>query len=329
MTDCDKRPIRTTEKEEALVEMADTRVSAADRPAEEDGQPERPEQTTGMSEDEIRARVREDYGRVAQQERSCCGPGSTCSPGGACSPGGTQVDQVAKQIGYTDEELATAPEGANLGLGCGNPTALATLKEGETVLDLGSGAGFDCFLAADRVGRTGRVIGVDMTPDMLDKAKQNAAKGGYDNVEFRLGEIEHLPVADGAVDVVISNCVINLSPDKAAVFGESHRALRPGGRMMVSDVVLLDDLPAGIKDSAAAYVGCISGAMAKDEYLQTIKDAGFDEVCVVSETHFPIDFLADDPTVQSAMKELGMGVDELAELAGSAVSVAVEAKKAG
>ncbi len=188
--------------------------------------------------------------------KSCCGSGSIST-----------AREISKNIGYSDADIDAVPEGANLGLGCGNPVALASLKEGETVLDLGSGAGFDSFLAAERVGTEGKVIGVDMTPDMLDKARENARKGNYKNVEFRLGEIENLPVADNAVDVIISNCVINLAPDKKRVFDEAFRVLKPGGRLMVSDIVLTKELPAALKNSIEAYVGCVAGASKKDDYL--------------------------------------------------------------
>jgi SAM-dependent methyltransferase len=186
-------------------------------------------------------------------------------------------------LGYTDDELASVPDGANLGLGCGNPTALASLRKGDVALDLGAGAGIDCFLAARRVGKSGRVIGVDMTPEMIDQARENAREGGYDNVEFRLGEIEHLPVADASVDVVISNCVINLSPDKPQVFREAYRALRPGGRMLVSDIVLVADLPPEIGRDPDSVAGCIGGAIKKEEYLAAIAQAGFREVEVLTE----------------------------------------------
>jgi arsenite methyltransferase len=210
-----------------------------------------------MSE-EIRKVVRERYAKVVKQDSPCCTPVKSCC-------GGTELIQdISLKIGYTKEELKAVPEGANLGLGCGNPVALASLKQGETVLDLGSGAGFDCFLAAGMVGNKGRVIGVDMTPEMVEKARDNARKGNYANVEFRLGEIETLPVADNSVDAVISNCVINLSPDKKKVFAETFRALKPGGRLMISDIVLLKELPAFIKNSVEAYIGCVSGAMLKD-----------------------------------------------------------------
>jgi len=229
-------------------------------------------------ENDIKQNVREAYGKIARGGSSCCGSSSSCC-------GSSQSQQSAsKLVGYTDEELKAIPEGADLGLGCGNPVALASLKEGETVLDLGSGPGMDCFLAASRVGKNGRVIGVDMTPEMLDRARRNAAKGDYSNVEFRLGEIENLPVADSAVDVVISNCVINLCPDKKRVFSEIYRVLKPGGRLMVSDIVLNKELPESLKKSVAAYAGCIGGAALKSDYLQIIKDAGFQNINVVDES---------------------------------------------
>ncbi|HAK59011.1 MAG TPA: arsenite S-adenosylmethyltransferase, partial [Nitrospiraceae bacterium] len=234
---------------------------------------------------------------------------------------------ISKKIGYTDADLKAVPNGANLGLGCGNPIALASLREGETVLDLGSGAGFDVFLAAARVGKTGRVIGVDMTPEMIAKAKENAAKGNYGNVEFRLGEIEKLPVDRDSVDVVISNCVINLSPDKRTVFQEAFRTLKPGGRLMVSDIVLLKELPEGIKDSVEAYVGCLSGAIMKAEYMEALKAAGFQEVRVLDETSFPVDCMANDPTAQAVIQDFNMSPEQVNEIAGSVASMNVQAVK--
>ena len=206
--------------------------------------------------------------------------------------------------------------------------ALATLSEGETVLYLGSGAGFDCFLAANKVGKKGKVIGVDITPEMIARARDNARKGHYGNVEFRPGDIESLPVADGSVDVVISNCVINLSPDKGQVFREAYRVLKPGGRLMVSDIVLLKELPAAVKRSAEAYVGCLSGAVRKDKYLGAIDAAGFQKVTVLDETAFPVDFIAADPTVRVVVDDLRLTMEELRDLATSAVSIKVRGVKA-
>jgi ubiquinone/menaquinone biosynthesis C-methylase UbiE len=193
--------------------------------------------------------------------------------------------------------------------------ALASIKEGETVLDLGSGAGFDCFLAAQRVGKKGRVIGVDMTPEMIEKARNNARRGKIENVEFRLGEIEYLPVADGSVNLVISNCVINLSPNKKRVFQEAFRVLKPGGRIMISDIVLLKELPEFIKDSVSAYIGCVSGAIMKDEYLRAISDAGFQDVEITDETRYPVELIdLKDPTAQKILNELNISVEQAKEM---------------
>ena len=254
-----------------------------------------------MKEEEIKKVVRERYAKIARKGSSCCSPPAKESP--CCSQPST-AEAISKNIGYSDEEMGSVPEGANLGLGCGNPVALASLKKGETVLDLGAGAGFDCFLAVNRVGKSGKVIGIDMTPEMISGARANAGKGGYENVEFRLGEIENIPAADSSVDVIISNCVINLSPDKKRVFREAWRVLRPGGRLMVSDIVLLKELPDFIKQSVAAYTGCISGALPKNDYLSAIKEAGFQEVRVMEETAFSIDCMANDPTAQAVINKL-------------------------
>jgi ubiquinone/menaquinone biosynthesis C-methylase UbiE len=230
-------------------------------------------------------------------------------------------------VGYSQEEMDAVPEGANLGLGCGNPTALASLKEGERVLDLGSGAGFDCFLAAKKVGVSGKVIGVDMTPQMLDKARANAKKGNYTNVEFRLGEIENLPVADASVDVIISNCVINLAPDKKRVFEEAYRVLSPNGRLMVSDIVLLKKLPESIQNNVEAYAGCIAGAELKDKYLELIKNAGFEQVTVVDEKTYPLEYIVSESTLKEAIKMENMTEDEVKQATNSVVSVKVSAVK--
>ena len=274
-----------------------------------------------MEKEEIGKIVRERYGNIAKQGSSCCGPAKPCC-------GSTDLAQnISRNIGYTEEELNAVPEGANLGLGCGNPIALASLKEGEVVLDLGSGAGFDCFLAANQVGSTGKVIGVDMTAEMLERARENARNGNFDNVEFRIGEIENLPVGDNQVDIIISNCVINLSPKKKRVFQEAFRVLRPGGRLMVSDIVLLKDLPEEIKNSVAAYVGCIAGATTKEEYLKTIQAAGFEETKILGEAAFPTEFLANDPIAWEITKNLKLSREKATDLASSVISIKVSAVK--
>jgi len=275
-----------------------------------------------MEEEKIKREVRDGYAKVAKGERLNFIPVSQC-----CGSNVDLAHDISRAIGYKEDELASVPEGANLGLGCGNPTALASLKEGETVLDLGSGAGFDCFLAANAVGAAGKVIGVDMTPEMLEKARANARKGGYSNVDFRLGELEHLPVADSAVDVMISNCVINLTPDKAAVFREAFRVLKPGGRLAVSDMVLLKELPDVVKQSVAAYVGCLSGAIMKNAYVATIRAAGFDDVRMIEESSFPLDYMASDPSAQEIRDSINLPPDELRDLADSVVSIKVAGKK--
>lgn len=274
-----------------------------------------------MKEEEIKKVVREGYGKIAQKGGSCCAPASSCC--------GSQelVTDISKKIGYSDEELKVVPEGANLGLGCGNPVALASLKKGEVVLDLGSGAGFDCFLAANQVGETGKVIGVDMTAEMLDKARENARKGAYGNVEFRLGEIENLPVADNHVDIIISNCVINLAPDKKRVFREGFRVLKPGGRLMVSDIVLLQELPEEIRNSIGAYLGCVAGAVTKNDYMQAIQAAGFQGIRVIEEVPFPTELLANDPTAREIVKNLNLPREKAKDLARSVVSMKVSAVK--
>jgi arsenite methyltransferase len=274
-----------------------------------------------MKKEEIKKEVRQHYSQVSAGRESCCG--SSCS----CTGTSSRVDDFSKMIGYSDKELSSVPEGANLGLGCGNPVAMASLKEGEVVLDLGSGAGFDCFLAAQKVGKSGKIIGVDMTPEMLEKARGNAEKGGYENVEFRLGEIENLPVADGTVDAIISNCVINLSPDKARVFQEAFRVLKPGGRLMVSDIVLTGKLPAALMDSAASYVHCIAGASMKDDYLDTMKRARFQDIEIVGELSIPADTVSDDPIIKSIVEDSGVAQSDLALAARSIKSIKVHAVK--
>ncbi|MFA4876745.1 MAG: arsenite methyltransferase [Methanoregula sp.] len=245
----------------------------------------------------IKDEIRNIYGAIAQTGGSCCGPDTSCG----CSS--AAASDSSKKIGYSDNDISAAPDGANLGLGCGNPVAIASLRSGEIVLDLGSGGGFDSFLAAKKVGLTGKVIGVDMTPGMIERARANAERGGYSNVEFRLGEIEHLPIDDNSVNVIISNCVINLATDKNQVFREAHRVLKAGGRFMVSDTVLNKPLPAPVRESVSAYIGCASGALMKDEYLSMLRAAGFVKVEIVKDAPFDFDCGCANPT---ALEGLGL-----------------------
>ncbi len=287
-----------------------------------------------MKKEEITKTVRNRYARVAKggapaTGSSCCGGNAKASTAksSCCGQSAVTPENISKAVGYTDEDINQVPEGANLGLGCGNPIALASLQKGEVVLDLGSGAGFDCFLASAKVGPTGKVIGVDMTPEMIDKARANARKGNYQNVEFRLGEIENLPVADAAVDAVISNCVINLSIDKSRVFREAYRALKSGGRMMVSDIVLTGTLPDKLMDSIEAYVGCVAGALPKDEYIKAVKDAGFRDVEIVSETTFPLENFVEDPVAKTVMETAKISESEVKNLAAAIASIKVKGVK--
>jgi arsenite methyltransferase len=273
-----------------------------------------------MKADRIKEIVKSRYAKVALQGIPCCGTRKSCC-------GSSDAQDISKKVGYAEKDLDSAPEGANLGLGCGNPVALASLKEGDVVLDLGSGAGFDAFLAAHGVGTAGKVIGVEMTPEMVDKAKANAVKGGFQNVEFRLGEIENLPVTDDEVDIIISNCVINLSPEKGKVFKEAFRVLKPGGRLMVSDLVLLKPLPEIVRQSVEAYVGCIAGAVMKDEYLAAINAAGFRDLKVVGEDVYPVELAVNDPIVRTIFSDTGTISDHVKEISGSVASVKISAMK--
>jgi arsenite methyltransferase len=256
-----------------------------------------------VKEEEVRKNVRKGYAKIAEEGR-CCGSSTTC-----CSNPAT-YGEMSKKMGYTEEELKSIPEGSNLGLGCGNPVALASLKEGETAIDLGSGGGVDCFLASRRVGNDGKVIGVDMTPVMIDKARENARKGNYRNVEFRLGEIENLPVADNTADVIMSNCVINLAPNKKKVFEEALRVLKPGGRLMVSDIVLLKELPEAVKRKTHP-ASCVRGAMMKDKYLETIRQAGFEDVKIIQETQYSFEDVVNDPNAKVIVADAKKDIQEL------------------
>jgi arsenite methyltransferase len=239
-----------------------------------------------IDENTVRDAVRDRYAEIAKIGSSCCcGPSCCDSPLPEGGDDGAHLDRKtghpeSLKLGYTAEELAAVPEGANLGLGCGNPQAIADLKPGEVVIDLGAGAGFDCFLSARAIGPAGRVIGVDMTPEMVSRARENARNSGYDNVDFRLGEIEHLPVADETADVIISNCVINLSPDKPAVYGEAFRVLKPGGRLAISDVVATAELPQAWRDDMRLLSACISGASTVSEVEEMLRAVGFVDIVV-------------------------------------------------
>ncbi|MGB7061163.1 MAG: arsenite methyltransferase, partial [Candidatus Zixiibacteriota bacterium] len=264
-----------------------------------------------MDKERTQKIVKEAYAKTARKQNNC----------GCCGP---DTAQYAKSIGYTDEELKSVPDESNLALGCGNPTALAQLQEGEVVLDIGSGAGFDCFLAANRVGPKGKVIGVDMTPEMIEKAKENTKKSGIENVEFRPGEIENLPVEDNSVDVVISNCVINLSADKPRVFQEIHRVLKPGGRVAISDIALLKQLPQKIRENAEAYVSCLAGAMLVDEYKKLVESSGLKEVKV---TRKNVSACAETGTQDPLGQAIFEGLESGESLDGYVVSLYVEGEK--
>ena len=253
-----------------------------------------------MKNEDIREHVRSGYGEVARRSSSCCGTSSCCDDD-------TPAHKQAISLGYAKDDLAAIPEDANLGLGCGNPSAIAGLEPGETVLDLGSGAGMDAFLAASKVGETGQVIGVDMTPEMLARARDTASRRGVSHfVEFRRGLIEDLPVTSDSVDVILSNCVINLSPDKEKVFAEAFRVLKPGGRLAVSDIVLSEPLPEALLGIGASYTACISGAMLASDYKQTMEQAGFVDIEYTrSDAAFLVDGVCSDPVFEDAIE----GVD--------------------
>lgn len=258
--------------------------------------------------EKVRQMVREGYAEIAQDtSQGCCSPGVSC-----CGSAPADADKLARELGYTVEELKALPDGANMGLSCGNPAALAALQPGEVVLDLGSGGGFDVFIAGRKVGAAGRAIGVDMTPDMLAKARKNGARyreqAGLDNVEFRLGEIEHLPVADASVDVIISNCVINLSPDKAQVWREVARVLKPGGRVAISDMALVQPLPAEVLKMVEALIGCVAGAALVSETGQMVREAGLSDIVLKSSPGY-VEAMAnfEDPLYRKLIAHLPAG----------------------
>lgn len=284
------------------------------------------------SDQDIKTAVRDRYAASATQGTSCCGPAASASGQGcgcSCGSSATSVRPfTSEELGYDPAELDAIPEGADLGLGCGNPLAMLGLSEGETVLDLGSGAGIDCFLAARQVGESGRVIGVDMTPEMIARARRNARDAGITNVEFRLGEIEHLPVEDASVDAIISNCVVNLVPDKQQVFNEAFRVLRPGGRLSVSDIVLLGELPVQIRESVEAYVSCLAGAIMKDDYLAKLSKAGFSSVTIEHEQHINVSDVLGDDIMAEYQRYADVDGATIKQAAACFASVRVRAEKA-
>ncbi len=261
--------------------------------------------------------IKKIYGSIAKgTKKGCCETTTSC-----CS--GTKVSQ---RIGYSKEELDLIPKESDMGLGCGNPVALASLQEGETVVDLGSGGGIDVFLAAKRVGNRGRVIGIDMTEEMIKKAKKNVKKSGFKNVEFKLGDIENIPLENNIADCVISNCVINLASDKQKVFNEAFRVLKPGGRLMVSDMVLIRDLPEKILNSTEMYTGCIAGALKKEDYLSKIRNSGFNNITIVKEDAISLlDYIGSDKVVSESVKD--MSKDEINSISSAVVSIKISAKK--
>lgn len=281
--------------------------------------------TTTDSQQTVHEMVRKGYAAIAASESSCCQPRTSCCGG---SKREVTPEELARQIGYSSEELAALPEGANMGLSCGNPAALAALKTGEVVLDLGSGGGFDAFIAGRKVGATGRAIGVDMTPEMLAKARRNTTdyskQTGLNNVEFRLGEIEHLPVADNGVDVIISNCVINLSPDKPQVWHEIARVLKPGGRVAVSDLALLQPLPQAIREMVEAVIGCVAGAVLVEETERMAREAGLTDIVLTKKSDF-LKAKADwnDPLYRKIAEHLPAGT----EAADFITSLEIKARK--
>ena len=274
-----------------------------------------------MSED-IRNEVRKRYGRIASAQTSCGCSSSCCGESFAADP-----EKISSVLGYKEDEMSSIPEGTNLGLGCGTPLTFSEIREGEKVLDLGSGAGFDAFLAARRVGKGGFVYGVDMTDEMLEKARANARKGGFENVSFFKGFIEELPLDDGIVDLVISNCVINLSPDKQRVFHESFRVLKSGGRIAVSDIVLKNPLPDVLMNSKDLYSACVTGANLKTDYLEMIKKAGFREITVLKETVFPFDLAINDLKETGIIEWAKANPDDARQAVESVLSITVRAVK--
>ncbi|MEE9439217.1 MAG: arsenite methyltransferase [Saprospiraceae bacterium] len=277
-----------------------------------------------MDSKSVKQSVVEGYSKLAKSKKS-----KLFSKLFACCDPNENAKQVGKKIGYSEKELSTVPEGSNLGVGCGNPSALAEIKDGETVIDLGSGAGFDAFIVSPLVGSTGKVIGIDLSDEMLDLAEKNAKKGNFSNIEFVKGDIEHLPLEPNIADHVISNCVINLSLNKGDVYKEAYRVLKAGGKLSISDIVLEKELPDFIKNSLEGHIACVSGAEKIETYLDYVKDAGFQDVKIESKSEFPIELMLADPQVIKIAKELNFNLDsdEAKSIASSVTSISLSARK--
>jgi len=274
--------------------------------------------------DVMKKAVVEGYGQIARRapKKSPFNLFTCCSPSEAAT-------QISQKIGYTAEAMQSVPDGANMGIGCGNPLAFTELKPGDVLVDLGSGAGFDCFLAAPLVGASGKVVGIDITPEMVDRATERAKKGPYRHVTFMLGDIEQLPLQDSFADRIISNCVINLSNNKTAVFSEAFRVLKSGGHLMISDIVLLEELPAKIQHSVQGHIACISGAILLDQYLDVVQAAGFEDIKIVKQANFPIELMLHDPIARQIIRDLQLAQTEIEQIAASITSLSLSAKKPG
>lgn len=277
-----------------------------------------------MNTSSVKKSVIDSYGKLAKATN-----GNIFTKLFACCNTSDLANEVGEKIGYSKEEIHSVPEGANLGVGCGNPSALAQIQQGETVVDLGSGAGFDAFLAAPLVAGKGKIIGVDLSDDMLKLARKNAQKGGYENVEFIHGDIEDLPLDNDIADHIISNCVINLSLNKGAVYQEAYRVLKPGGRLAISDIVLEKELPDFVKNSLAGHIACISGAEKLEDYLQYITDAGFKDITIETKNTFPLELMLTDPQVKIIAKKMNFDLssEEAKDIASRVTSVSISARK--
>ncbi len=276
-----------------------------------------------MNKDEFKTNIKVGYANILKRTTH---QSKTTTLFQCCNPKDTTIE-IGRKIGYSEEQLLKAPENSNLGVGCGNPIALASIKKGETILDLGSGAGFDCFIASEETGENGKVIGVDITPEMVEQANLNAKKGNYNNVVFKIGEIENLPIKDNLIDLIISNCVINLSNQKEKVFEEAYRVAKQGGRLMISDLVLLNDLPDYILNSVEGHIACLSGTIRKADYIRAIEKAGFSNVKIDKEQAFPMELFLSDPLAKKIVTDNNLSEKEIADIINSIASVSISATR--